>query len=149
MTKYKVGDYIKVDVGAFETFGQGTRIEGVKVVDVDKYDPTHTYAISDRRGRRYWVDSKYIVEYELENVYDVEDEHSELEERYTTGSGKQLYDVFENDLLEPDELRGFYKGNIYKYVKRYPKKNGLEDLEKARDYIDLLIKLEKTLGELE
>lgn len=146
MTKYKVGDYIKVDVGAFETFGQGTRIEGVKVVDVDKYDPTHTYAISDRRGRRYWVDSKYIVEYELE---DEQNEQNELEERYTTGSGKQLYDVLEDDLLEPDEARGFYKGNIYKYVKRYPKKNGIEDLEKARDYIELLIKLEKKLGEME
>lgn len=139
MTNYNVGDYIKVDVGASETFGRGTRIEGVKVVEVDEYDKTHTYAIMDRRNRRFWIDSKYIVE----------DEQNELEERYTTGSGKQLYDVFEADLLEPDEARGFYKGNIYKYVKRYPKKNGIEDLEKARDYIELLIKLEKKLGELE
>lgn len=69
-------------------------------------------------------------------------------ERYTTGSGKQLYDIMEDDLLEPDEARGFYKGNIYKYVKRYPKKNGIEDLEKARDYINQLIELEKKLGEI-
>lgn len=138
MSKYKVGDYIKVDVGAFETFGQGTRIEDVKVVGIDKYDDTHPYAIMDRRNQKYWIKSKYIVE-----------DETVPEERYTTGSGKQLYDVLEDDLLEQDEARGFYKGNIYKYVKRYPKKNGIEDLEKARDYIDLLIKLEKTLGELQ
>lgn len=135
MTKYKVGDYIKVNDG--ELFGK--RIEEVEIIEVDQSDDTFPYKIKTRTGKQYWIESSCIVE----------DEQNEIEERYTTGSGKQLYDVFEDDLLEPDEARGFYKGNIYKYVKRYPKKNGIEDLEKARAYIDLLIKLEKKLGELE
>jgi len=39
---------------------------------------------------------------------------------------------------------GFAEGNIIKYVSRYLYKNGLEDLLKARDYLDTLIqKLEE------
>jgi hypothetical protein len=34
---------------------------------------------------------------------------------------------------------GFCEGNIVKYVTRYKNKNGIEDLEKARHYLDLLI----------
>lgn len=37
---------------------------------------------------------------------------------------------------------GFLAGNIVKYVTRYQQKNGVEDLKKARHYIDLLIELE-------
>ena len=36
----------------------------------------------------------------------------------------------------------FIQGNIIKYVCRYKNKNGLEDLKKARHYIDILIELE-------
>ena len=41
--------------------------------------------------------------------------------------------------MEKDEFRGFAKGNVIKYVWRYEDKNGLEDLKKARWYLDLLI----------
>lgn len=37
---------------------------------------------------------------------------------------------------------GYFEGNVIKYVARWRKKNGVADLEKARHYIDLLIKLE-------
>ena len=36
----------------------------------------------------------------------------------------------------------FCEANIIKYVMRYPFKNGLEDLMKARDYLDRLIEVE-------
>lgn len=36
----------------------------------------------------------------------------------------------------------FCQGNVVKYVTRYKDKNGLEDLKKARHYIDLLIEHE-------
>jgi|TARA_R110000787_G_scaffold81_1_gene298 hypothetical protein len=35
---------------------------------------------------------------------------------------------------------GFAEGNIVKYVSRYKTKNGLEDLKKAKFYINHLIK---------
>lgn len=37
----------------------------------------------------------------------------------------------------------FNEGNIVKYITRWRKKNGLEDLLKARDYLDFLIKESK------
>ena len=37
---------------------------------------------------------------------------------------------------------GYFEGNVLKYLTRWKKKNGIEDLKKARHYIDLLIELE-------
>lgn len=38
---------------------------------------------------------------------------------------------------------GFLDGNVIKYVSRFRDKNGLEDLEKAKHYLDKLIEVEK------
>ena len=38
----------------------------------------------------------------------------------------------------------FYEGSIIKYVCRWRNKNGVEDLKKARHYIDMLIEMEET-----
>lgn len=40
--------------------------------------------------------------------------------------------IFQNEI-------GFAEGNVIKYVTRWNKKNGVEDLKKARHYLDLLI----------
>jgi len=40
--------------------------------------------------------------------------------------------VFANNL-------GFCEGNVLKYITRYKNKNGIEDLKKARHYLDMLI----------
>lgn len=69
-------------------------------------------------------------------------------QRYKTTSGKQLFDVLEDDLLTYEELRGFYKANIYKYTHRYKQKNGIEDLKKVKVYVDQLIKLEEKQDEI-
>lgn len=37
---------------------------------------------------------------------------------------------------------GFCEGNVVKYITRHKDKNGIEDLKKAKHYIDLLIELE-------
>jgi hypothetical protein len=37
---------------------------------------------------------------------------------------------------------GYFEGNIIKYISRWRDKNGLEDLRKARHYLDKLIELE-------
>ena len=41
--------------------------------------------------------------------------------------------------MTDEELKGFYMGNSLKYILRHPKKNGLEDLKKARKNLDWLI----------
>ena len=38
---------------------------------------------------------------------------------------------------------GFLAGNAIKYLTRYKDKNGIEDLKKARHYIDKLIEVEE------
>ena len=38
---------------------------------------------------------------------------------------------------------GFCEGNIVKYVSRYKDKGGVEDLKKARHYLDMLIEQEQ------
>jgi hypothetical protein len=37
---------------------------------------------------------------------------------------------------------GYMEGAVIKYVARWRNKNGLEDLKKARHYLDLLIEME-------
>ena len=37
----------------------------------------------------------------------------------------------------------FMEGNIIKYVCRHREKNGIQDLKKARHYLDMLIEFEK------
>lgn len=40
-------------------------------------------------------------------------------------------------------VKFFCLGNVVKYIFRYPKKNGIEDLKKARWYLNKLIELEE------
>lgn len=128
--------------------------DGDKIVSLVSWldtlkDTIYTVDYATTQGVWLKETGDYLSNHEYEPVVTGQETKPNLESRYTTGSGKQLYDIMEDDLLEPDEARGFYKGNIYKYVKRYPKKNGIEDLEKARDYINQLIELEKKLGEVD
>jgi hypothetical protein len=50
-----------------------------------------------------------------------------------------------NDVIRfcMDNHLSFAQGNVLKYVVRYQKKNGIEDLRKAREYLDRLISEEK------
>jgi hypothetical protein len=41
-----------------------------------------------------------------------------------------------------EELQGFHRGNVLKYLLRYREKGGIEDLKKARNYLNKLIELE-------
>lgn len=50
--------------------------------------------------------------------------------------------AFSQENFTYEELKGFYRINIVKYVTRYDKKNGMEDLRKAEDYLCKLMDLE-------
>lgn len=58
-------------------------------------------------------------------------------EHYTFGS-VQLRDAWKA-CMSKEALCGLFKGNILKYIWRYEHKNGVEDLKKARQYLDWLI----------
>lgn len=57
---------------------------------------------------------------------------------YSRSSGLQHWDVV--NLLGLD----YFQGNITKYVFRFREKGGIQDLEKAKHYLDKLIEIEKT-----
>lgn len=68
---------------------------------------------------------------------------AELQPDYYKGKdGHDLFDRFEHGLMTPDEVVGFYKGNVIKYLTRYKEKNGIEDLKKAQVYVMRLIDFE-------
>lgn len=57
---------------------------------------------------------------------------------YTSGK-IEVIEIIE-DQLTSEEYRGYIKGQVIKYITRERYKNGLEDLKKARWYLDRLIK---------
>ena len=52
--------------------------------------------------------------------------------------GVQPWDALEH-WMSTEEFRGFLRGNVIKYIARYPQKGGLDDLVKARIYLARLI----------
>ena len=51
------------------------------------------------------------------------------------------YKIQPTEFIHKNEIP-FIEGNIIKYVLRHRDKNGIEDLKKAKHYIDLLIQFE-------
>lgn len=47
------------------------------------------------------------------------------------------------DFIAANQL-GYFEGNIVKYVSRWQDKGGINDLKKARHYLDKLIELSET-----
>lgn len=67
---------------------------------------------------------------------------AEDDEHYKT-LGVEPIDVMRQWFTQ-EELRGFYRGNVLKYIGRYRNKGGAEDLKKAQWYLAELLKLEET-----
>ena len=64
-------------------------------------------------------------------------------EHYQGEDGIECIDAI-RAALTPEEFRGYCKGNIFKYLWRYERKNGVEDVRKSRWYLERLIEeLEK------
>ena len=63
---------------------------------------------------------------------------------YQSESGLEVIDVIKAFTSELSGEEAFCIGNAIKYVCRYSKKNGTEDLEKAKWYIDRAISIRKT-----
>ena len=58
---------------------------------------------------------------------------------YQGAFGLEAIDVVRNFAGNLTAVQGFYWGNTIKYMLRFQKKNGLEDLKKARKNLDWLI----------
>lgn len=62
---------------------------------------------------------------------------------YTSGKGFEVFDVQEAFIHELKGMAASYWCNIVKYILRFQKKNGVEDLKKAKYYLEKLIEEEK------
>lgn len=58
---------------------------------------------------------------------------------YQSKYGLETIDVIKAFTDDLTGVESYYTGNILKYMCRWKKKNGLEDLRKARQYLDWLI----------
>ena len=58
---------------------------------------------------------------------------------YISESGIEALDVIDAFKACPEYKTGFFWGNVVKYVLRFHKKNGIEDLKKAEFYLKRLI----------
>lgn len=62
---------------------------------------------------------------------------------YKSKTGLEVIEVIRAFTEDLEGLEGYYTGNVLKYMCRWKKKNGLEDLKKARVYLDWLIEKEE------
>jgi hypothetical protein len=58
-----------------------------------------------------------------------------------SGDTMEVIDVINEFTKDCNGAESFYVGNIIKYICRYKKKNGLEDLKKAEWYLGTLINM--------
>lgn len=104
--------------------------KGYAVV-LKKYDVLSRRALVSFDDSSYWIDPSYLQEIEGDAP-----EHMEKPAHYE--SSIDPIDFMRAN-VPPAELRGFLRGNVLKYISRFDKKNGVEDLRKCRHYLDMLI----------
>lgn len=71
--------------------------------------------------------------------------HDAIEpDHYKNGDHDLLWHL--QDILTPEEFRGAMKMNIIKYVVRENNKNGIEDIDKAKEYLNRFEEFEKGIS---
>ena len=104
-------------------YGRLTKDKIYIVLSQDSYG----YEIIDDNGvKSYWLQSRFdIIEYkDVQTPTNPTHYHTKIQPI---------------EFIEANNL-GFHEGNVIKYITRYKEKNGIEDLEKAKTYIEMLIK---------
>lgn len=81
------------------------------------------------------------IEEPVETFEGFSDESSMVEhpDHYQSETGLEVWDVIEAFTFDLKGVEAFDTGNIIKYICRWNKKNGLQDLEKAMCYLEHLI----------
>jgi hypothetical protein len=110
----------------------------VTVVEVDDVDITYC---EDGDELSWYADPKLW--------HDNFEPYVEVQEGFTLGDnvnnpshyGQGKIEAIEyiSDFLTKEEYQGYLRGNIAKYLHRFPYKNGIEDLRKAQWYLERLI----------
>src|SRR5699024_4328781 len=81
------------------------------------------------------------VEFNIEGVNQSDEDKQSALAQQTGGNHYKTLAIQPVEYIHKNGL-GFIEGSVIKYVTRWRSKNGIEDLRKARHFIDLLIELE-------
>lgn len=112
MNIFKKGDYLKLD---------------------EKEVSSHLVHTSEKETVQ---EKGYITSESIDNDL-IDNDLIDKQEHYTN-NGIQPIQIMKANMTK-EAYRGFLEGNILKYPLRYKRKNGLEDLKKAKTYLTWLI----------
>lgn len=138
---FKVGDVVVLREGAESPYvKRGVKYEVVETSDI--YQCQAVWVLPTYSNNK--EDKRFIFSYKLE-LYVEETTKSKHEESdlidkqdHYTANGIEPIEIMRQNMTQ-EEYRGFLLGNIIKYPLRYKRKNGLEDLQKAKTYLTWLI----------
>ena len=78
-------------------------------------------------------------------MYESKDKMVSHPDHYQSETGMEVIDVIEAFTFDLTGIEAVDTGNVIKYICRWKKKNGLQDLEKAQWYLNHLIEHVKLL----
>lgn len=96
-------------------------------INIDDLDPEKVREIFDKKG--------YLWHPPTDTFHDPVNHPK----HYISAAGLEVIDAIDAFTYGLDGTEGYYVGNILKYVCRYYRKNGIEDLKKAKWYLTRLI----------
>lgn len=140
MTEFKVGD--KVALKDDHTGLVGYEDEGYK------YKVGDIFEVVDNLKGPYWIEQgRVLIEYVSESNFDLV-ESKIKEEKKSALDIQEGGGHYKSKGIQPVEYAyrnnlGFIESNVVKYVSRWKEKNGIQDLKKARHYLDILIEFEE------
>lgn len=110
-----------------ETFQELMRAVNNRLITINGETFSDNYVIECK-------DNKDLIGYKNDNI--ISPNH------YVSDNGIEVFDVQEAFIHELKGMSASYWCNIVKYILRFQRKNGVEDLKKARYYLDKLIEEE-------
>jgi hypothetical protein len=132
MKMVKGGAYV-LNEGSYSDSGK--LLPGGYAVILKEYDPLAERALIEFDGSKFWIDPSYLDFIEGDAPVESNDEPSKPA-HYDTGIDTI---AFMRANCPPEQVEGFLRGNVFKYLQRYDKKNGVDDLRKAAHYVQVLI----------
>jgi len=104
-------------------------------------DSTEGFGRDDQENMKELQEQPYVLK-DLANVPEANNDFKDEEVTNPKHYDNVGFAIQPIEYITKNEL-DFLEGNIIKYVSRYPHKGGVNDLLKARTYIDFLITREK------
>lgn len=110
-----------------ETFQELMRAVNDRLITINGETFSDNYVIECK-------DNKDLIGYKNDNI--ISPNH------YVSDNGIEVFDVQEAFIHELKGMAASYWCNVVKYILRFQRKNGVEDLKKARYYLEKLIEEE-------